>query len=99
MADTERMELISPKTLDSGKTIYRKVGVAWPRKNGPGWTLELEMYPLPDKEGRTRILMMPPRGDAASAPGNGNRYATVVEKAQAYAGAARRQEPDDEVPF
>lgn len=58
---TDRMDLISPKTLDSGKTIFRKVGVAFPRKNGDGWVLQLELIPIPDKDGEIRLMMMAPR--------------------------------------
>lgn len=75
MSVTDRMDLISPKEVTGGKTIYRKVGAAWPRQNGPGWSLELEMIPLPDKEGRIRIMMLPPRGDNAQAAPGANQYA------------------------
>lgn len=65
----ERYDLLSPKEIEGGTTIFRKVGVAFARKGGQeGFSIELEMIPFPDKEGRVRLMMLPPKPREERAP-------------------------------
>lgn len=56
----ERYELSTPRSGKDGKTYWTKVGVSFPNKDGTGFNLILEAYPLPDKEGRVIMIMRPP---------------------------------------
>lgn len=58
MAD--RYDLISPRESKDGKTFWNKVGAAFKREKG-GYSIVLDAYPLPDKEGRVSLLMVPPK--------------------------------------
>jgi len=62
---TSRMDIVCPR--DSGdKTYFTKIGVAFPNKNGNGYTLVFEALPLPSlRDGKieTRALLMEPRDD------------------------------------
>jgi hypothetical protein len=48
------------KSKDGEKTYWTKVGVAFSRDQG-GFSIELEAYPLPDAEGKVRVLMVEPK--------------------------------------
>lgn len=56
----ERYDLISPRESKDGKTFWTKVGAAFKREKG-GYSIVLDAYPLPDKEGRVSLLMVPPK--------------------------------------
>lgn len=58
----DRLEALTPIPGKDGKTWFRKIGSAWPTKNG--WSISLDALPLPSlNEGKleTRILLMPPK--------------------------------------
>lgn len=85
---TERYELKSPRKGKDGKTFWTRVGVAFPNKNGDGFNLILEAYPLPDAEGRVMMTMMPPF----------ERDEGHASKQQSRP-APERRELDDDIPF
>lgn len=55
------------------KTTWIKIGVAFERRNGPGYTLRLKCLPV-GKDGEASVLLVPPRPREARAgsasPGN-----------------------------
>ena len=55
-----RYDLIVPRVGREGKTFFTKIGVAFPNKDGKGFTLSFEALPLTDKEGNCRVLMREP---------------------------------------
>lgn len=91
---TTRYDLIAPRASRDGKTFWNKVGVAFPRKDGEGFQLILEAYPLPDKEGRVVMLMSPPR-ERDAAPSQD--YARARETPAG--GAPRHDLGGDDIPF
>jgi hypothetical protein len=74
------------KSKDGQKTFWTNVGSAWPRDQG-GFSIELSAYPLPDHEGKVRMMLVEPkpRDEAPARP-------------QRSAGAAPADLGDD-VPF
>jgi len=42
------------------KSFFTKIGTLWANKNGNGFTLDLNAYPIPNKEGKVRIIMKEP---------------------------------------
>lgn len=83
---SERLDaLIGRKSKDGQKTFWTKIGVAWPNKQGGGYTVVLDAMPAPE-EGQFRISLFVPREDDARSKGGGKR--------------ADPNEPlDDTVPF
>lgn len=65
---TTRYDLIVPREGREGKTFFTKIGVAFPNKDGKGFTLSFEALPLPDKEGNCRVLMREPMEKQAASP-------------------------------
>ena len=65
MAD--RYELKTPRKGRDGKTYWNRVGVAFPKKNGDGFNLQLEALPVPqlNDNGQVEVFisMMPPFED------------------------------------
>jgi hypothetical protein len=57
----DRYDAVTPREASNGKTYFTKVGVAFANRSGNGYTLILEAYPLPDKEGQVRVLLMEPK--------------------------------------
>ena len=54
-------EVSSPRLGKDGKTYWRRIGAAFPAKDGKeGMNVELELMPLPDKEGRVSFIIRPP---------------------------------------
>lgn len=66
----ERLQAIVPRTGKDGKTYFTRIGVAFPSKDGEGWSVILEALPLPDKEGRCVVLLRPPLADKNDGPRN-----------------------------
>jgi hypothetical protein len=59
----QRLNLMSPREKGD-KTYWTKVGTAWPSKKNAGFfDLEFDALPLPDKDGRVRVLMFEPKED------------------------------------
>jgi hypothetical protein len=88
---TTRYDLISPRKRGD-KTYWTRVGAGFPRDAG-GFSLEFDALPLPDHEGKVRVLMTLPREDGqAPAP-------RQQQPAQGYRQPPRRDEMDDEIPF
>ena len=48
------------KQTGEERTSYTRIGVAWPMKNGDGYTVRLEAMPAP-QDGEFVILLMPPK--------------------------------------
>jgi hypothetical protein len=42
------------------KTFFTKIGTMWTNKNNNGFTLDLNAYPLPNKEGKVRVIIKEP---------------------------------------
>lgn len=42
------------------KTFFTKIGTMWPNKNNNGFMLDLNAYPIPNKEGKVRIVLKEP---------------------------------------
>lgn len=42
------------------KNYFTKIGTMWTNKKGDSFTLELIAYPIPDKEGKVRLLIKEP---------------------------------------
>jgi hypothetical protein len=86
MAD--RYDIVSPRKDRNGKTRWTKVGVAFPAKQGDGFNLIFEAYPLPDENGEVRANLFPPRDNQQQGGG------------QQRQAPQRHDEPlDDEVPW
>jgi hypothetical protein len=85
---TQRYDLISPRKRGE-KTYWARVGAAFPRDAG-GFSLEFDSLPLPDPEGRVRLLMSLPRDDAGQSSGGQSRQS---------GGGQQRRDMDDEIPF
>lgn len=84
---TTRYDLISPRKRGD-KTYWTRVGSAFPRDGG-GFSLEFDALPLPDHEGRVRVLMSLPRDDQQQAP----------RQSGGQRPAGRSGGFDDEIPF
>jgi hypothetical protein len=54
-----RLDAMSAREKD-GKTYWNKVGVAFPAKQGPGWTVYLDSIPAP-VDGQFKIMLMAPK--------------------------------------
>lgn len=48
---TTRFDVLSPRLGKDGRTYWLKVGAQFPSKDGSGWTIKLDAYPLADKNG------------------------------------------------
>ena len=83
----QRLNLMSPR-VKGEKTYWTKVGTAWPSKKNPGFfDLEFDALPLPDKEGRVRVLMFEPKDENQPAQVGG------------YSDAPLSQQLDDDITF
>lgn len=55
-------ELMVGRKDASGRTHWMKVGAAFPSKNGSdGFSIKLEVFPLPDERGMIWIQAFPPK--------------------------------------
>lgn len=67
-----RLDAMSAREKD-GKTYWNRVGVAFPAKQGPGWTVFLDSVPAP-VDGQYKIMLMEPKprdGGKPASPQNG----------------------------
>lgn len=64
---TTRLDAMSAREKD-GKTYWNRVGVAFPAKQGPGWTVYLDSVPAP-VEGQYKIILMEPKPREGSGSG------------------------------
>jgi hypothetical protein len=55
-----RMDVITARKGKDDRTYWTNVGSAWPRDKG-GWSIELSAYPLPDHEGKVRMMLVEPK--------------------------------------
>jgi hypothetical protein len=53
------MVMSSPRARKDGKTHWHSVGSAWIDEKGT--TLEFDSLPLPDADGRVRVLLFEPK--------------------------------------
>lgn len=58
---TTRYDLCTGKTNDQGKTFWTKVGNMFPAREGDGFTIKLEAYPLPNEKGEVWVKAFVPR--------------------------------------
>lgn len=84
------------------KSFWTRVGVAWPMKNGTGYTVNLDALPANGK-----LVMMPPKDDDQRGGGRGGGYGDR-DRAQGQQGGkrgypdpskSREPNPDDDLPF
>lgn len=71
----DRMDVLyaAPSATPGGKQFYKKVGVAFPLRNGPGFSLEIELLPVGSPpENKYRFLMSPARESQQQHPQAGN---------------------------
>ena len=64
-----RLDAMSAREKD-GKTYWNRVGVAFPAKQGPGWTIYLDSIPAP-VEGQFKIMLMAPKPKEGQSSGGG----------------------------
>jgi hypothetical protein len=87
---TTRYDVITGrKSKDGSKTFWSNIGSAWPSDKG-GMSIELSALPIPDHEGRVRMLIVEPkpREDAPPSRGRASTGAPV-----------RHDDMDDSIPF
>jgi hypothetical protein len=87
---SERYDLLSPREGKDGKTFWNKVGAAFKREKG-GYSIVLDAYPLPDKEGRVSMLMVPPKDKGLTDD--------QFKKVRQAAGENVQDEISDSIPF
>jgi hypothetical protein len=80
---TTRFDVLSPRPGKDGKTYWLKVGAQFPSKDGSGWTIKLDAYPLADKNGDIWLSCREPK-ERSPAPAQAGSY---------------RDQLDDEIPF
>ena len=51
-------DVVSPRDRTEGGTHWHTIGAAWSNSRG-GFTLELNSLPLPDREGKVKIMLFP----------------------------------------
>jgi hypothetical protein len=73
------------------KTFFTKIGTMFRNKTGESFSLELIALPLPDKEGRVRLLVKEPQ------PRDGQQQVRRSEPAVAQRRVS--DAPDDDIPF
>lgn len=56
---TDRLDALSVRE-SNGKSYFTRVGVAFPSKDGSGWSVLLDAMPAP-AEGQFKILLRPPQ--------------------------------------
>ena len=82
-----RLDVMTARKGKDEKTYWTNVGSAWPLRDKPGYSIELSAYPLPDHEGKVRMVLMEPKPrDNAPAPRQQSKGAAPADL-------------DDEVPF
>lgn len=67
-----RLDAMSAREKD-GKTYWNKVGVAFPAKQGPGWTVYLDSIPAP-VDGQFKIMLMAPKPRDGSGGSQGGGF-------------------------
>ena len=85
----ERLEAMTVRE-SNGKSFWTKIGVAFPAKQGAGWTVLLDAMPAP-VEGQFKILLrepLPPRDGSQGSPQQPARNAQAFDS-----------HLDDDVPF
>ena len=73
------------------KTFFTKIGTMFRNKTGESFSLELIALPLPDKEGRVRLLVKEPQ------PKDGAQQVRRSEPSVQQRRVA--DAPDDDIPF
>lgn len=92
----QRLDVLVAKTMGDGKTFWTRVGSAWTKDDGSGFTIIFDALPVPTKNTRTgdyeiRCVAMVPREQYADRDPQGERRT----KRQADAGGPI----DDDIPF
>lgn len=86
---TNRYDVVSAKKDREGKTRWTKIGVMFPAKQGDGFTIKLEAYPLPNEQGEVWISAFVPRENEGS----------PAARRPSPTRAPTRDELNDEIPF
>ncbi len=66
---TERLDALAVRE-SNGKSYFTRIGVAFPAKQGDGWSILLDAMPAPT-DGQFKILLrepLPPRDAVSQAP-------------------------------
>lgn len=82
---TERLDALTVRE-SNGKSYFTKIGVAFPSRNGPGYSVLLDAMPAPT-DGQFKILLMEPKADTGR---GGGQRADTRQPAPAY---------DEDTPF
>jgi hypothetical protein len=75
------------------KTFFTKIGTMFRNKTGESFSLELIALPLPDKEGRVRLLVKEPQ------PRDGSQQVRRSEPSVAPRSMSKPGDIDDDIPF
>lgn len=76
--------VLSPRPGKDDKTFWHRVGTAW--DGDKGVSITFDSLPLPDKDGKTRVILFEPR-EKDDAPKTAGKADT------------KRNELDDDIPF
>lgn len=66
---TERLDALTVRE-SNGKSYFTKIGVAFPSRNGNGYSVLLDAMPAPT-EGQFKILLMEPKAKDPTYSGSG----------------------------
>lgn len=103
-----RYNLTTPIKMQDGGTFWHSVGAAWYDSEKNQLSMEFNSLPLPNEEGKVRVLGFPPKdGQAAAATGRTwpqkkeefGRDSKTAPKTAAKRGKTLKEDLDDEIPF
>lgn len=87
-----RLDALVARKGNDGKTRFTKIGVAFQNKTADGYSLILDALPLPDHEGKCRVILITPKEK-----GDFNQSSHNQSKANGYQPQA--EDLDSEIPF
>lgn len=90
-----RYDLCSGKTNADGKTFWTKIGTMFPAREGDGFSIRLDSYPLPNEKGEVWIKAFVPR-PREDQP---TRSAKADQLRSAVRGKSTADEIEDSIPF
>lgn len=97
MAD--RLDAICGIKSRNGKTYWTKVGVAFPSRQGNGYSLFLDYIPVTrNEDGKIAILLAEPREDGERGRGR-SRDDDDGEERRPPRGEKKQDPMDDDIPF
>ena len=98
MAD--RLDAICGIKSRNGKTYWTKVGVAFPSRQGNGYSLFLDYIPVArNEDGKIAILLAEPREDGERGGGRGRSRDDDDEERRPPRGEKKQDPMEDDIPF